>query len=128
MAQNGFHEVIIEKWKWPSSCKISRFIQNVLNRLLFHRTVRCLPWLEESPEPWEKSNLGVGTSSYYFLIPYIISFVVSWSPDDKSVAFGASDNAVRVINTSNGMPEVFMAGHNDWVQAIFSANGKAVSR
>ena len=39
----------------------------------------------------------------------------SWSPDGKSVAFGAPDNVVRSIDASTGEQKLFNGAHNDWV-------------
>ena len=48
-------------------------------------------------------------------------------PDGKSVAFGAGDTAVRVVDVTTAEPLVYMAGHDDWVRGtVFSADGKSI--
>jgi len=49
---------------------------------------------------------------------------VSWSPDGKLVAVGASDTAVRAFNTETGEQVFFNAAHDDWPLAtVFSVDG-----
>lgn len=52
-------------------------------------------------------------------------FGVSWSPDGKQVAFGATDKAVRIINAESGAQVLFQQAHDDWVLGTtFSNDGK----
>ena len=49
---------------------------------------------------------------------------VSWSPDGTLVAFGATDNVVRAIDTTSGELKVFQGAHEDWVLGTaFIADG-----
>lgn len=51
-------------------------------------------------------------------------FGVSWSPDGKLVAFGATDTAVRALDAGNGEPVLFQGAHDDWVLGtVFSLDG-----
>ena len=60
---------------------------------------------------WGKKRLLLSHS-----VTYDTLYGVSWSPDGKSIAFGASDTAVRVIDAVTAEPLVYMAGHDDWVR------------
>ena len=51
----------------------------------------------------------------------------SWSPDASKLAFGATDNVVRAIDTSSGEQILFQGAHNDWVRdTAFTPDGKHV--
>lgn len=51
----------------------------------------------------------------------------SWSPDGSKLAFGASDNVVRAIDTQNGEQVLFQGAHEDWVRdTAFTPDGKHV--
>ena len=41
----------------------------------------------------------------------------SWSPDGSKLAFGATDNVVRAIDSSTGEQVLFQGAHEDWVRA-----------
>ena len=52
---------------------------------------------------------------------------LSWSSDGMHLAFGCTDNSVRVIDAAKGEQVMFQGGHADWVLAsIFSADNKNV--
>ena len=40
----------------------------------------------------------------------------AWSPDSSNLAFGATDNVVRAIDTSSGAQVLFQGAHEDWVR------------
>ncbi len=49
---------------------------------------------------------------------------VSWSPDNKSLAFGCSDNTVRAVEAATGKQILQMGTHSDWVLGtVFSQDG-----
>ncbi len=51
----------------------------------------------------------------------------SWSPDGSKLAFGATDNVIRAIDTSSGEQILFQGAHNDWVRdTAFTPDGKHV--
>jgi WD40 repeat protein len=45
---------------------------------------------------------------------YDTLYGVSWSPDNKLIAFGCPDNTVRAIEAANGKQVVQMGSHSDW--------------
>lgn len=40
----------------------------------------------------------------------------SWSPDGTKIAFGATDNVVRAIDSQSGQQVLFQGAHEDWVR------------
>lgn len=51
----------------------------------------------------------------------------SWSPDGKHIAFGGSDNSLRVIDAATGRQEMFAGSANDWVlDTVWSKAGTHV--
>jgi WD40 repeat protein len=46
-------------------------------------------------------------------------FGVSWSDDGTHLAFGCTDNSVRVIEADKGEQVMFQGGHSDWVLDTF---------
>ncbi|GAA5507063.1 DUF1549 domain-containing protein [Novipirellula caenicola] len=48
----------------------------------------------------------------------------SWSPDGSKLAFGATDNVVRAIDTQSGEQVLFQGAHDDWVRdTVFTPDG-----
>jgi len=51
-------------------------------------------------------------------------FGVSWSPDGKLVAFGATDTASRAVVAATGEEVLYQSAHDDWVlDTVFSVDG-----
>ena len=49
---------------------------------------------------------------------------LSWSPDGSKIAFGASDNVVRAVDSKTGDQVLFQGAHEDWVRdTVFTADG-----
>jgi mono/diheme cytochrome c family protein len=49
---------------------------------------------------------------------------VSWSPDEKNLAFGCADNTVRAVDPLTGKQTLQMGTHSDWVLGTsFSQDG-----
>jgi WD40 repeat protein/mono/diheme cytochrome c family protein len=54
-------------------------------------------------------------------------FGLSWSGDGARLAFGCTDNSVRVVDAATGEQIMFQGGHGDWVlDTFFSVDGKNV--
>ena len=130
LAQNGFHEVLIAE---VSSGKVVSRLVGLSERI---ESVAFSPDGEKiavaGGQPgrmgeiqvweWMKEKLTLSHS-----ITYDTLYGVSWSPDGQSIAFGASDTAVRVIDANTAEGLVYMAGHDDWVRGtVFSADGKSI--
>lgn len=50
----------------------------------------------------------------------------SWSPDGKQIAFGCSDNSVRVIDAESGEQVMFQGAHSDWVRdTVFTVENES---
>ncbi len=48
----------------------------------------------------------------------------SWSPDGSKLAFGATDNVIRAIDSSSGEQVLFQGVHDDWVRdTVFTPDG-----
>jgi WD40 repeat protein/mono/diheme cytochrome c family protein len=48
---------------------------------------------------------------------------ISWSHDGTKIAFGATDNSVRAIDSKTGEQVLFQGSHNDWVlETAFSTD------
>ncbi len=59
------------------------------------------------------------------LITYDTLRGVSWSPQGDKLAFGATDNVIRAIDSTTGEQVLFQGAHNDWVlDTAFTADGK----
>ncbi len=61
---------------------------------------------------WEVETGELGLSRP---ITYDALSGAGWSPDGSKLAFGATDNVVRAIDTSSGQQVLFQGAHNDWV-------------
>lgn len=60
-------------------------------------------------------------------ITYDTVYGVSWSPDGTKLAFGGTDNSLRVIDAASGEQILFQGSHSDWVlDTLFSVDGKHV--
>ena len=51
----------------------------------------------------------------------------SWSPDGSKIAFGATDNVVRAVDSTSGEQVLFQGAHEDWVRdTAFTPDGTHV--
>ncbi len=58
-------------------------------------------------------------------VTYDTLYGISWSHDGTRVAFGCSDNTLRVIDVETGDQVLFQGAHNDWVfETCFSRDSK----
>lgn len=130
LAQNGFHEVIIAEV--ASGRVVSRLVglSERIESVAFSPDDQKIAVAGGKPGTmgeiqvweWMKEKLILSHP-----ITFDTLYGVSWSPDGQSIAFGASDTAVRVIDAISAKGLVYMAGHDDWVRGtVFSADGKSI--
>ncbi|TWU04905.1 DUF1549 domain-containing protein [Stieleria varia] len=73
---------------------------------------------------WEVESAELSLSTPY---TYDALCGADWSPDGKMLAFGASDNVVRAIDSTTGLQVLFQGAHDDWVRDVgFTKDGKHV--
>ncbi|OUU25933.1 MAG: hypothetical protein CBC04_05800, partial [Verrucomicrobia bacterium TMED44] len=130
LAQNGFHEVLIADS--TGGKVVSRLVglSERIESIAFSPDGKKVAVAGGKPGAmgevqiwdWEREKLLLSHS-----VTYDTLYGVSWSPDGKTVAFGASDTAVRIIDSEDGKPILYMAGHDDWVRGtVFTADGKSI--
>jgi WD40 repeat protein len=130
LAQNGFHEVLIADG--AKGKLVSRLVglSERIESIAFSPDGKKIAVAGGKPGAmgevqiwdWEHEKLLLSHS-----ITYDTLYGISWSPNGRYVAFGASDTAVRVIDSEDGKPILYMAGHDDWVRGtVFNANGKSI--
>ncbi|MGI9456332.1 MAG: c-type cytochrome domain-containing protein, partial [Aeoliella sp.] len=57
-------------------------------------------------------------------VTHDIVYGAAWSPDGKLLAFGCTDNTVRVVDVAASKQVLFQSAPNDWVlDTVFSADG-----
>ena len=130
IAAAGFHEVII--LDSSTGKRISRLVgmSPRINTVRFSPDGKRLAAVGGTPavrgevQIWdiETSELNLSRS-----VTYDALCGASWSPDGSKLAFGATDNVVRAIDTSSGEQILFQGAHNDWVRdTAFTPDGKHV--
>lgn len=69
-----------------------------------------------------KKKLDVSAS-----VTFDTLYGASWSPDNKLIAFGGSDNSMRAIDAATGKEVLFTASSNDWVlDTVWSKDGSHI--
>ena len=130
LAQNGYHEVLIADITTGKAVFRLVGLSERIESIAFSPDGNRLAVAGGKPGTmgeiqvwdWKREKLLLSHS-----VSFDTLYGISWSPDGKSVAFGASDTAVRVIDAEDGKPTLFMAGHDDWVRGtVFSADGKSI--
>ena len=130
LAVAGFHEVLLHKA--DGSGLVARLVglSERIESVAFSpdgtmlAVTGGLPGRMGEVQVWDvaKKKLKVSVP-----VTYDTVYGASWSPDNKLVAFGCSDNTLRAIEAAGGKQVLFMGGHNDWVlDTVFSRDGKQV--
>ena len=80
------------------------------------------PGVEGEVQIW---NPGSGELELSVAFTYDALSGAGWSPDSGKLAFGASDNVVRAIDTKTGQQVLFQGAHDDWIRDVaFTPDGK----
>ncbi len=73
---------------------------------------------------WDVANQTLKKS---IPLTYDTIYGASWSPDSKRLAFGCSDNTVRVIDVETAKEILYQNAHYDWVlDTVFSTDGSHI--
>ena len=130
IAAAGFHEVVI--LDADTGKRVSRLVgmSPRINTVSFSPDGKRLAAVGGTPavrgevQIWdlETNELSLSRS-----VTYDSLCGASWSPDGSKLAFGATDNVVRAIDTTSGEQILFQGAHNDWVRdTAFTPDGKHV--
>ncbi|MCA9138030.1 MAG: DUF1549 domain-containing protein, partial [Planctomycetales bacterium] len=79
------------------------------------------PGAEGEVQIWDPTN---GQLQLSVRFTYDCLSGAGWSPDSEKLAFGASDNVVRAIDTKTGQQVLFQGAHDDWIRDVaFTPDG-----
>jgi WD40 repeat protein len=130
VAVAGFYEVVV--LDATSGKKVARLVgmSPRLNTVRFSPDGKRLAAVGGTPavrgeiQIWklDSSELALSRS-----VSYDTLSGASWSPDGSKLAFGATDNVVRAIDTESGEQILYQGAHEDWVRdTAFTPDGKHV--
>lgn len=118
LAVAGFHEVLLVD---SSTGKLTGRLVGLSERiesLKFSPDGKRLAVVGGQPgrtgevQIWNVAEQKLELSSFF---TYDTLRGVSWSPDGSLLAFGATDNVVRAIDSTTGELKLFQGAHEDWV-------------
>lgn len=127
LAVSGYHEVLLHSS--DGSQLVARLVglSERIESAVFSRDGKYLAVTGGSPgrfgevQVWE---VATRTLTLSLSVTYDTLYGASWSSDGTKIAFGCSDNTVRVINAQTGEQLLFQGAHNDWVlDTVFSTDG-----
>ncbi|MDA8967745.1 DUF1549 domain-containing protein [bacterium] len=130
IAVAGFHEVVVLNAETGE--RIARLVgmSPRINTIRFSPDGKRLAAVGGTPavrgevQIW---NLETNELSLSRSVTYDSLCGASWAPDGSKLAFGATDNVVRAIDTTSGEQILFQGAHNDWVRdTAFTPDGKHV--
>ncbi len=130
IAAAGFHEVVV--LDSDTGERVSRLVgmSPRINSVRFSPDGKRLAAIGGTPavrgevQIWDLETKKLSLSRS---VTYDSLCGASWSPDGSKLAFGATDNVVRAIDTSSGEQILFQGAHNDWVRdTAFTPDGKHV--
>jgi WD40 repeat protein len=129
LAVSGFHEVLLYEQKgneWKLADRLIGLSERVQS-LRFSPDGESLAVAAGDParageiQIWNMAKRKLSLSAP---VTYDTLYGVSWSPDNKLVAFGCADNAVRAIEAGSGKQVLQMGSHSDWpMSTAFSIKG-----
>ena len=130
LAMTGFHEAIIRSANGGKLVSRLVGLSERVESVAFSPDGKSLALTGGQPGrmgevqvwDWKTKKLKLSHS-----VTYDTLYGISWSPDGKSLGFGASDTSVRVIQSNDGRQISYMSGHDDWVRGtVFSEDGKSI--
>ncbi|MFO0916005.1 MAG: DUF1549 domain-containing protein [Pirellulales bacterium] len=128
LAVSGFHEVLLHRADGSGLAARLIGMSERIESVKFSPDGSRLAVAAGSPARMGEVQIwDVPAKSLTLSLPITFDTVygVSWSPDQKLVAFGCADNSVRAIDAETGKQVLFQGSHNDWVfDTTFSADGK----
>ena len=130
LAVSGYHEVLLHKS--DGSGLVGRLVgmSERIQSAVFSPDGTRLAVAGGSPgRLGELQVWSVGSETLQLSLPvtYDTIYGASWSADNRYIAFGCSDNTVRVVEAKTGRQVLFNGAHNDWVlDTTFSIQGDHV--
>ncbi|MBI86185.1 MAG: hypothetical protein CMJ81_23560 [Planctomycetaceae bacterium] len=130
LAVSGYHEVLLHKS--DGSGLVGRLVgmSERIQSAVFSPDGTRLAVAGGSPgrlgelQVW---NVVTETLQFSSSVTYDTIYGASWSADNRYIAFGCSDNTVRVVEAKTGKQVLFNGAHNDWVlDTTFSIQGDHV--
>ncbi|MCD8534686.1 MAG: DUF1549 domain-containing protein [Verrucomicrobia bacterium] len=127
LAVAGYHEILI--YSMPDQSLVHRLVgmSERIQSVRFSPDGQRLAAAGGNPgrngeiQIWDPAQATLEMSGSFTLDTL---YGVSWSPDNRLVAFGAADKAVRAIEARSGKLVVFQGSHDDWVlDTSFSNDG-----
>ena len=127
IAVAGFHEIIVSDLADGHVLNRLVGISPRINSVRFSPDGKWLaavggtPGVSGEVQVWNVKNDKLALSK---TLTYDTLAGLSWSPDGAKIAFGASDNTVRAIDSKTGEQVLFQGAHDDWVlDTAFTADG-----
>lgn len=130
LAVSGYHEVLVHKADGSGLAMRLVGLSERIESAVFSPDSKWLAVTGGSParlgelQIWD---VAAKTLKFSTTVGYDTLYGVSWSPNQKFVAFGCPDNTVRAFDVESGKQVFFNGAHNDWVlDTAFSVNGDHV--
>ncbi len=127
MSVTGFHEVLVfDTSSWQRTARLVGLNPRVESVRYSPDGTRLAatagqPGLSGEVQVWDIANNKLLLSR---AASFDTLFGVSWSPDAKLLAFGATDNIIRAIDSESGEQKLYQGTHEDWPRAtVFSVSG-----
>jgi len=129
LAVSGYHEILLHKAEGGLVGRLVGLSERVQS-LAFSPDGKWLAATGGNPgrvgevQIWEVAKKKLKLS---LPITYDTVYGASWSHDGTKLAFGCSDNSLRVIDPVTGRQILFQGGHGDWVlDTVFSKDASHV--
>ena len=127
LAIAGFHEVLLQRADGSGSVGRLVGLSERIESVRFSPDGAKLAVTAGSPAvAGEVQVWDVASQQLEMSVPTTFDTVygVSWSPDQKLIAFGCSDSTVRAIDSETGEQVLYQGSHNGWVcDTVFSVDG-----